>query len=62
MKKTTVKEYDIEGRLLKETITEEDEQVTVNPLIYPVYPSYPTIQPQLPWYDGTIKITCQKGE
>jgi hypothetical protein len=65
MKKVTVKEYDTEGRLLKETITEEDEQVVTNPLVYPgypVYPSYPIVQPQLPWYDGTICVTWQKGE
>ena len=65
MKKTTVKEYDIEGRLIKETVIEEDEAPTIT-YPAPVYPVYPTIQPWVaPWYDGIITITCdssQKGE
>jgi hypothetical protein len=66
MKKTTVKEYDIEGKLIKETVTEEDEAPTIEypaPIIYPYMPPiYPTVQPQLPWNDGTITITWQKGD
>lgn len=61
MKKVTVREYDKEGLLVKETITEED--TTINPVItYPVFPVLPIQYP--PWNEGTITITCdslQKG-
>ena len=62
MRKTTVKEYDIEGKLVKETVTEEDETPAISylePIIhyYPAYPAYPTVQPVAPWYDRTPRIT-----
>lgn len=59
---TTTKEYDNEGRLIRETIEtveEEDETGTIYPPTIPYIP--PTI-PQLPWYwyptitSGTLNV------
>lgn len=61
MKKTTVKEYDSEGKLIKETIIEEDESPVYVP--YPVYPSYPAY-PILPPVTYKYDVICgspQKG-
>jgi len=60
MKRTTVKEYNLEGKLIKETITEEDETPTINnpaPILVPWCPPYYPTTPVTPWYDGTVKIT-----
>ncbi len=55
---TTTKEYDNEGRLLRETVeevVEEDNNGTIYPQ-YPTYPIYPSI-PQYPFYKP--EITCK---
>ncbi len=59
MKKTTVREYDKEGLLVKETITEESEKEYI---FQPLYPSYPTTYPMYPWQSPTIAPTVFKHE
>jgi len=55
---TVVKEYDTEGRLIKETTTEETEEETITTKEYIPYPVYPYI-PQTPfipvWTSPTIR-------
>lgn len=64
MKKTTIREYDKEGNIAKETIVEETEWAPVMP--YPVIPIYPpiyTTSPTIqPWNDGKIIITCDSSQ
>ena len=65
MKKTTVKEYDKEGKLIKETITEEEENQNMPVHIIPYCPGWLLpATPNTPWYKYEVEITCgssQKG-
>lgn len=61
MKRTTIKEYDSEGKLLKETVIEEDTPVNTVPIVYPAYPIYPN-QPLVTYYLDTTKITCESSQ
>jgi hypothetical protein len=50
---TNIKEYDGEGKLVKETTTTETFDDTIYPQVVPFYPSYPIpIQP----YYTTITV------
>jgi hypothetical protein len=47
----TIEEYNDEGKLIKKTTTETEEE-SVYPIVYPYYPSYP-IYPNNPWVTVT---------
>jgi hypothetical protein len=59
MKKTTVREYDKEGLLVRETITEEYDKILddLKPFIEP-YKTPRTAYPDPRWERGTLCITC----
>lgn len=55
--KETIREYDKDGKLIKETITEtvEDDDTVYYPQ-YPVYPNQPSAPN--PWWSVEPYVTC----
>lgn len=55
--KETIREYDKDGKLIKETITEtvEDDDAVYYPQ-YPIYPNQPSAPN--PWWSTEPYVTC----